>query len=283
MSSGFHCLNGKFVKKEECFLHISDLSIQRSYAVFDYFIFIDKVPLYIDDNLIRFRNSIHSMELELKMKDQELKDLVTELIKINGQAKGGIKLLYTGGYAGNGYDGDNPNLIIMHTDFPVVPSAFYQTGVKLILQEFRRDFPTAKTTDYFFSLSIKRKIKAENAFDVLYEKDGYISESSRSNFFIIDQNDNVITPSEGILNGITRMHLLEAIRKDINVIERPLKTSEIKTCKEAFISSCVKRVMPVTQVGDLIIGDGNPGEITAKISEMLKQKDEEYIKNYHNI
>lgn len=283
MSSGFHSLNGKIVKKEECFLHVNDLSIQRSYAVFDYFIFIDKVPLYIDDNLIRFRNSIGLMDLQLEMEDKELKNLIIELIEKNGQAKGGIKLIYTGGYAENGYDGENPNLLIMHMDFPVVPAEYYKTGVKLVLQEFRRDFPTAKTTDYFFALSVKRKVKAENAFDVLYEKDGYISESSRSNFFIIDQDNNVITPSVDILNGVTRMHLLAAIRGDINVIERPLKTTELESCKEAFMTSCVKRVMPVTQIGSLVIGDGKPGEITGKISEMLKIKDEDYIKNYNNI
>ena len=144
MSSGFHFFNNEFVEKDKCFLHVSDLSIQRSFAVFDYFIFIESVPLYIEDNLQRFRNSIKSMNLKLDKTDRELTDIVHELIKRNGNSKGGIKLLFTGGYAANGYDGDAPNLILMHMPFPKVADIHFEKGIKLILEDFQRTNPEAQ-------------------------------------------------------------------------------------------------------------------------------------------
>lgn len=283
MSSGFHFFNEEFIEKEKCFLHVSDLSIQRAFAVFDYFIFIDNVPLYFEDNLIRFRNSIASMNLSLDKTDADLKKIIVELIKKNGTPDGGIKLIFSGGYASNGYDAESPNLILMHLPFPKVADIHFEKGIKLILEEFERNNPEAKTTDYFFVLSVKEKIKSADAFDVLYHKDGCITESSRSNFFVIDHDNNIITSDKGVLKGITRQKLIDAVQGEYQIIERPIYTSELTNVKEAFMTSSVKRVIPVTQIDDLIIGDGAPGDVTKHLMAILKAADQKYIKTFNNM
>lgn len=283
MSSGFHYLNGEFLPKDKCFFHISDLSIQRSYAVFDYFLFIEETPLYLEDYLTRFRNSVGMMGLVLPHGDEELRNIVVELIRINGTFEGGIKFIYTGGYAENGYDGEHPNFLIMHMPIPIVDQKYYDQGIKLILQEYVRDFPTAKTTDYFFSLSVKKQIKEANAFDLLYHKNGIISESSRSNFFIIDNENNVCTTEKDILFGVTRKNLIRAIEGKYNVINRPIRVDELPEVKEAFLTSSVKRVIPITQIDDLKIGSGKPGEVTLDLRSLLHEQDMKYIKYFNNI
>jgi D-alanine transaminase/branched-chain amino acid aminotransferase len=275
-------MNGEFKPKDQCFLHITDLSIHRSYAVFDYLIFIDKVPIYIEDYLMRFRNSVKLMGLELPFSDSELENIVLELINVNRIDMGGIKFLYTGGYAANGYDAEKPNFIIMHMAYPHVPEKYFKNGIKLILENYVRDFATAKTTDYFYVLSVKNKIKAANAFDILYQKNGIISESSRSNFFIIDQDNRIITTKDEILFGVTRKNLIKAIGHKYEIVERPIYTSELASAKEAFPTSSVKRVIPIIEIDDLKIGDGKPGEISRDLALLLKNQDELYIKEFPN-
>ena len=152
-----------------------------------------------------------------------------------------------------------------------------------MLQDFQRDFPKSKTTDYFFALSLKEKLKAANAFDVLYQKDGLITESSRSNFFLIDHDNNIITSETGVLMGITRQKLIEAVKGRFNVVERPLFTSELANAKEAFMTSSVKRVIPVTEIDDLKIGDGKPGDVTKLLMKLMENKDRGYINNFRHI
>jgi D-alanine transaminase/branched-chain amino acid aminotransferase len=280
MANGYHYLNGQFLEKDQCFMHVTDLGIQRSFAVFDYFTFIDQTPFYIDDYLSRFRNSVKKMDLDLPYSNDELKAIVSELISMNGTERGGIKFIYTGGYAPNGYDASEPNFLIMHLEFPVVDAKYYKKGIKLLLEEYIRDFPTAKTTDYFFILSLKKKLKEQEAFDVLYHKDGYISESSRSNFFMIDKDGVVCTTNAGILEGITRKKLIEACEGDIEIVQRPIRVDEIASAKEAFLTSSVKRVIPITQIGQHIIGNGLPGVKTLELRKRLAEFDRVYLENH---
>ncbi|WP_235295822.1 aminotransferase class IV [Portibacter marinus] len=277
MSKAFHYYNGEFVEKDQCYMHVTDLSIQRSYAVFDYFIFIDRVPLYIDDYIQRFKNSVRKMGLQFHLTKEEVKAIVRELIKRNNIDKGGIKFIYTGGYAPNGYDATIPNFLIMHLAYPVIPGVYYKEGIKLLLEEYIRDFPTAKTTDYFFILSLKEKVKRHDAFDVLYHKEGIISESSRSNFFIIDKDGKLCTTNQGILKGITRMKLIESCGEELEVVERTITTEEIPTIKEAFLTSSVKRVIPIRQIGKHTIGNGKPGQETMALRQRLAEFDKNYI------
>lgn len=279
MSKGYHYLNGEFLVKDQCFLHVSDLSVQRSFAVFDYFTFVDHKPLYIDDYLARFRESVGKMGLELPSTNEEVKTIVSDLIAKNGVDRGGIKLIYTGGYALNGYDASEPNFLIMQLEYPIVDDQYYKNGIKLLLEDYIRDFPTAKTTDYFFILSLKKKIKEEGAFDVLYHKDGNISESSRSNFFMVDENNIVCTTDAGILEGITRKKLIEACKGNIEIVQRPIKIGELANAKEAFLTSSVKRVIPITQIGPHIIGDGKPGPTTLELRSRLAEFDRLYLRN----
>ncbi|GLR19997.1 aminotransferase class IV [Portibacter lacus] len=277
MAQSFHFFNGEYLEKDKCFMHVTDLSIQRSFAVFDYFIFIDKTPLYIDDYIQRFRNSVGKMGLKLSHTNREIKEIVSKLINLNGSDKGGIKFVFTGGYAPNGYDATKPNFLVMHLGFPIIPGIHYKEGIKLLLEEYIRDFPTAKTTDYFFSLSIKEKIKQKEAFDILYHKNGAISESSRSNFFIVDADGKVCTTNEGILEGITRAKLIESCAGEIEIVKRPILTEEIPFIKEAFLTSSVKRVIPIRQIGETVIGNGKPGEVTLALRKRLAAFDESYL------
>ena len=92
-------LNGHLTKSEEANLNLNDLAIIRGYGVFDFFLFKQKTPLFIEDYLNRFHNSAQLLGLLIPFSRGQMKEKIQKLIEANGEKEGGIRLLLTGGYA----------------------------------------------------------------------------------------------------------------------------------------------------------------------------------------
>jgi D-alanine transaminase len=103
--------------------------------------------------------------------------------------------------------------------------------------------------------------------------DGYITEGTSSNAWIISENGELITraPTSEILNGITRLTILEiATSSGVAFTERPFSVDEAKYAREAFTTSATSFVTPVVQIDDTVIGDGAPGALTRKLIEQYQ-------------
>ena len=117
-------------------------------------------------------------------------------------------------------------------------------------------------------------MKAVRADDVLYHQNGKISESSRSNIFIV-KDEKIITPLDGALFGITRKHILNFAKNHFIVEERDITTQEYFEADEVFTTGSTKRIIAITQTDNHIFGNGGLGKITKKLQELLL--DEEKI------
>ena len=96
--------NGQFIDEEKASLHVSDLSIQRGYGVFDYFRTIEHVPLFLDDYLDRFYRSAEVLRLPVGLDRNKLTSVIHELIDRNKMPASGIRLSLTGGYSPDSYE-----------------------------------------------------------------------------------------------------------------------------------------------------------------------------------
>lgn len=107
---------------------------------------------------------------------------------------------------------------------------------------------------------------------LLLDADGYVSEGSADNIFII-KNGTLITPPKGtILVGITRNAVIDIARKmGIEVLEKKIRPNEIYEADEAFFTGTAVEVTPIRSLDDKIIGNGEPGPITRKIRESYLQ------------
>jgi len=146
----------------------------------------------------------------------------------------------------------------------------YEQGIKVILDEYVREMAEVKTTDYKRVILKAEEIRAANALDILYHKDGEVSELSRSNFFIV-KGDNLITPNRHILRGITRRTIIDLAQTDFQVEERPVLLSELYDADEAFTTSSTKQVLPITQIGELVVGDGRVGSRSRFLLERFNE------------
>jgi branched-chain amino acid aminotransferase len=256
-------VNNQFVEESKATLGISDLSIQRGYGVFDFFRISNFIPLFLDNYLDRFFTSAATLRLQPNHSKEELKQIIGEMIRQNKIADASFRLVLTGGYSDDSYQPASPNFIIIQQAVQLPGTEKFIKGIKIILHEYMRDLPTAKSINYLMGVYLQERVKQKEADDVLYHKDGCVLEFPRSNVFVVTKDGKVVTPAENVLKGITRMKVLELARQKYTVEERAVTIDELKNAAEVFLTSTTKRIIPVLSIDNATIGDGKPGETTA--------------------
>lgn len=251
-------LNDQFVPEEKAVLHFRDLSIQRGYGVFDFFKVLNTAPVFLEDHLTRFYFSAEQMRLNTEYAKDELKKIIFELLQKDNLGDTGVRLTLTGGYSTDGYQLSKPNLIISQHSFSTPSKEQFEKGIKLVSYGHQRQLPQVKSIDYLMAIWLQPFIKQNNADDVLYHQNGIVSECPRSNFFIVTNDNKIVTSSKNILKGVMRTKLIETAKRNFNIEERKVTIEEIKTAKEAFITSTTKTILPVSQVDEHIFSKHNP-------------------------
>ena len=255
-------INDRFMKLEDAHLHISDLSIQRGYAAFDFLRTLDFKPLFIDDYLERFFRSIELLQLNTEFNKQQVKKIIHQLIEKNNLPVSGIRMMMTGGYSPGGYEPATPNLVITQQPLQVPPTGNLKPGIKVITYEYQRDLPEIKSINYLVGVWLQQKVKEKNASDVLYYKNNLVTEFPRSNIFIVSKQGELITNEKNILEGITRKKVLELAADKFPVRIKDITLDEIKNAAEVFMTSTTKRILPIIQVDETLINQGQVGQMT---------------------
>lgn len=269
-------INESFIEFEKAVLHVSDLAFQRGYAVFDFFRTKNQVPLFLNDYLDRLFSSADGLQLHPPLTRVEIKNIIHQLIQKNNLSQSGIRITLTGGYSGDGYLPATPNLVIVEQPLQMATQKF-STGLKVITHEYQRTLPSVKSTDYLLAIWLQEKIREQEADDVLYYKNGFVTEFPRSNLFIITKEKVLVTPSQNILRGITRLKVLELARGKMDIEERDLHLDEVKNASEVFMTSTTKRILPVVQVDDCVIGEGKPGSATILLNKLFLELEQSVL------
>ena len=110
------------------------------------------------------------------------------------------------------------------------------------------------------------KVKGENNWALLLDTDGFITEGTGDNFFLI-KDGKVYTPEgRNILRGISRDYIFKLCDElNIECIEKNLETYDVHNADEAFVTATPFCLLPVTSLNGLKIGDKVMGKITKKI------------------
>lgn len=265
--------DGNIIPTQDARLHPSDLAVIRGYGIFDFFRTQEYQPVFLEDYLDRFIRSAAKTYLPLAYSREELRAIIKELIQKNELEQGGIRMVLTGGVSENHFSPTTGTLFMFGEELSFPSEEKYQMGVKLLTVEHVRTLAEIKTTNYTMPVWHSMQWKEKGAEDVLYHWNGQVSESSRSNFFLV--KDGIIsTPDRHILMGITRKHLLEVAG---NVQVRPISLDEVWEADEAFISATTKILLPVTQVDDRKIGSGKVGKVSLDLLDKFHQHEKTYL------
>lgn len=270
-------LNNQFVDNEDAVLHVSDLSIQRGYAVFDFFRATHGMPLFMQDHLDRFFASSAAMHLPVKQSREELAGVIMELLKRTAVPVAGIKMMITGGYSPDLYQPAEPNLFITCDPIKISSEADFNKGITAITYEHQRDMPHIKSINYQLAIWLQPLLKEKKADDVLYFKNNIVTEFPRSNLFMLTADDKLVTPAHNILLGITRKKILAMAADMIAVEERDITVDELFTARELFLTSTIKRILPVINIDGKPVANGRPGSFTKRIYQKFGELEERLV------
>ncbi|BDQ12197.1 aminotransferase class IV [Sediminibacterium sp. TEGAF015] len=270
MSDLFVFVNNKLVPANDAKISVTDLAIQRGYGIFDFLVVVNGRPVYLEDHLNRFYHSAAAMHLPVPLDRPALVEAIQQLMNKNKLPNAGIRITLTGGDSPDGYSIGVPNIIITQNPFQYSLSSPLK-GIRLITQEHQRQLPHIKTIDYAKAIFLQPTIKAAGADDVLYHTAGIITECPRSNFFIVNNQQEIITPDKQILAGVTRAKIL--LNTQFLVKEAPINFETLANAKEAFVTSSTKNVLPVVSIDGKPVGNGEPGPVTQELLNwMIQQK-----------
>ncbi|HJX13562.1 MAG TPA: branched-chain amino acid transaminase [Dehalococcoidales bacterium] len=133
--------------------------------------------------------------------------------------------------------------------------------------------PQIKAAGIYINNALAKTEAQSNGFDeaIMLSPDGHVSEGSGENLFLVI-NGQLVTPASynNILIGITRNTVIELAEKELGLktVYRSISRSELYTADECFLTGTAAHVTPVAEIDHRKIGDGEIGEITAKLQEI---------------
>ena len=193
------------------------------------------------------------------------------LIKNENKFEGNIKITY------EVYEKILKIFFIEHS-YP--SSEMYENGVKTILYFGERENPNAKIVNENFREKVNKEIKDKNVYEaILVDKNGYITEGSKSNIFMIKDNKLLTSPVKAVLPGVTRGEIINLAEKlEIEIKEVEYKYSDIDKLDGMFISGTSPKVLPIKSVNNINLDPNN-----SIIRKLMLEYDNEiniYIKNH---
>jgi branched-chain amino acid aminotransferase len=164
-----------------------------------------------------------------------------------------------------------PTIVVQAWPVTPVPVGHLENGLQLVPSSVRRDpenplsgLKTTSRADYVFARVEAREAGADDA--IFLTTDGFLSEGTSANLFVV-RGDELATPSLAcaILPGTTRDWILRwAEHVGLRTNETWLTTRDLAEAEEAFLSSSVAGILPVTRFAAQPIGDGRPGAWTLR-------------------
>lgn len=272
-------VNGAFVAEENAVISVFDRGFLFADSVYEVSSVLEGKLIDNEAHIKRLHRSLDELNMTVPATDDEILEVQKELIKRNGLNEGLVYLQVSRGSADRDFafpSDAKPSLVMFTQQKTIIDSTHAKNGINVIsvadIRWKRRDI---KTVGLLPQVLAKQAAVDAGAADAWMIEEGYVTEGSSNNAFIVDTDGKLITRHLGneILPGITRASVLELVNKEnIRFEERPFTLDEAKHASEAFITSASTFVWPVVKIDDTPVGDGKPGQLAPRLREF-------YIRN----
>lgn len=269
----FFIINGEV---KEC-SKFDDSLVNSGKTIYEVIRIIDGVPLFLDHHIKRFKNSAALMNKEITLTEIEIKDYLHKLVEINKIFQGNIKFICN-------YTEDNTDYLFYFVPHSYPAKEDYESGVDTILYHGERDNPHAKVINKALRDEITKVINERKVYEaILVDREGFITEGSRSNIFLV-KGDRVITsPLESVLPGVTRGVIISLLEKlNIDISEERVSFKDINSFDGLFITGTSPKVLPIRKVDDFDFNSSR-NDLINKIRGAYDTAVDEYMKSYHKV
>lgn len=248
-----------------------------------------RVFLFMEEHLARLRSSASKLGITIPWTDGEISQGLYDVAKAYNRPTIYFRTIVTRGTIESiGLDvmGDvKPSLV--HLLQPIDMAKLQKQrkyGITVLTSKILRNSalaqdPNIKTSNYLNSLLAMQDVKARGADDaIMVSSRGVVTEGTTFSVFGVKKDGTVITPAldVGILDSITRRHVLQVASQFTKTAEVELPVKEFLACEEIFIASSVRACVPITKWDDKNFSP-IPGPITLRLQEGLEKVFQEYV------
>ncbi|HET7474045.1 MAG TPA: aminotransferase class IV [Candidatus Limnocylindrales bacterium] len=274
-------VDGRIVGAAEPVLTAFDRGFQLGDGIFETLRARAGRPTELDAHVARLRRSADGLGFDLPADiHASLAGAITDLLSAEGldgpDGDASVRITVSRGpFFGRGLlppdEHPRPTVVVQAWPVAPTPAQHLEVGLHLIASRVRRDpesplaaLKTTSRADYVVAQLEAREAGADDALFLTI--DGFLSEATSANVFLV-RGDELATPSLGcaILPGTTRDWILRwAGDVGLDAVEGLLTTRDLHEADEAFLSSSVAGILPVTRFEGEPIGDGRPGPRTLR-------------------
>jgi branched-chain amino acid aminotransferase len=272
-------LNAKLLPRSQAKISPFDLGFLYGYGLFETMRAYSGHIFRLSAHLERLTHS--AAQLGIPLSASELKKACYDTLKANKLSDARIRLTVSIGEGEATPDPPKrprPTVLIVATDYTPPSDKVYRRGYRAIVASVRQNSQSPisrlKTSNYLNNILARKEAKEKDADEAILLNDkGFLCEGSASNIFLVSKG-TLITPNEesGCLPGITRRVVIELAKElSIGVTEREIRLEELLNADEAFFTSSLIELMPLTEVDGKTIGSGKRGRVSERLMRAYKE------------
>jgi len=268
-------VNDEWLSRDEAKVDIEDRGYQFGDGVYEVIRVYDGKFFTLDEHLQRLKRSLVAVRIELPYTMDVLKQNLCRLVEQDQLHNGTIYLQVTRGQAprGHNFPKSAQSVLTAYTKEMERPLKTIISGVSAHLTaDIRWLRCDIKSLNLLGNILAKQEAVERGCQEVIFHRDGIVTEGGASNVFIVRNQQLMTHPSNHlILNGITRQQIIQlATQLGIPVVERDFSVDDLLTADEILISSTTQEVTPVIKIDNTMVANGKPGVITQQLQEQFE-------------
>ncbi len=272
-------INGEFKKEDEAKVSIFDRGLLFSDSVYEVTSVINSKLIDFKYHAERLGRSMNELKFKTFIDHDEILVFHRKLIELNNLKEGMIYTQVTRGVVDRSFDmpkqAIKPTVLAFTQEKKILESDSAKNGIKVMtLEDMRWKRNDIKTTQLLYASMAKSEATAKGFDDAWMLRQGYITEGSSNNVWIISSKNIMTRQSDNlILSGITRAVVFECAKKlNYEVIAKNFTKVDAESADEAFMTSATGLITPVVKINSSQIGDGKPGNFTKSLrTEYIKR------------
>ncbi|HBL77313.1 MAG: hypothetical protein A2W90_21920 [Bacteroidetes bacterium GWF2_42_66] len=214
------------------------------FEVYEVIRIINGIPLFCEDHFNRIMNSLQFLNKNISIDFQHFEEQIKLLSDENNFQNGNVKIII----------GEQAKNLVMHFIPHYYPTENeYLQGVKTGFYHAERINPNVKAHLTELRKNVNTYLNETGYFEVFYvDRNGIITEGSRSNVFFIRNGAAYTCPPEKVLLGITRQKVVECLKnRNIPLIETPVSKDEVASFESVFLTGTSPKILPVSSIDEL--------------------------------
>ena len=269
-------LNGEFMPLEDARIPVLDRGFIFGDGIYEVIPVYSRNPFRLPEHLARFERSHEAIRIPNPLNDEAWTRLVHDLIERNDGEDQSIYLQVTRGVAKRDHafpKNVKPTVFGMSSLLSTPPAEVVDRGIHAITTvDFRWLKCDVKSTSLLGNCLLRQAAADADAIEVVMFRDGFLTEGSSSNVFIVKNGVILATPKNNlVLPGITYDVVIELAKAHGLPLEvRPISEAEVRDADEIWVTSSTKEVLAVTSLNESAVKTGKPGPVFRRMHELYQ-------------